>query len=418
MKRIISALIICAAYLTACSEETAINPGVSFLTAKPEILEETAIFRVIGQPFSSADSVRIPVTFSGSAQMGVDYEVSSDHFVVTKESLTDSIVVYTKQLGTGKNVSLSIEIPNGFSAGKYLTSGFNLQNKYGLLTFPSSKGFIADTTAYTVTLCDSTGAARVLSKSTPFRFAVNAEKSTAAEGVDFEFIGGSELSIAKGSAKTEFKIAPIGNGPQDGRNTIVLNLFPDERFDLGTAAEMELQILKSELKVLDGTWKIDTLVTDSLHFAQIWGEECSGYELVPEFKSSDRFTIRFGDATFEPAFNSGLKQYFTGTSGIGFDREMEITDPLGKAKNVLLMSLDNTNRYFSADTTSTDSVSFIGLYLSKEAETDADILELYILDHTSMSFMPELKSDMKYGTEKPVATAPGMYLNAIFRKTR
>ena len=81
MKRIISALIISLILATACSDETSLTPGISFITSEPEILEETAIFRVIGQPFSSIDSLVIPVVFGGDAERGVDYDASADLFI-------------------------------------------------------------------------------------------------------------------------------------------------------------------------------------------------------------------------------------------------------------------------------------------------------------------------------------------------
>ena len=174
------------------------------------------------------------------------------------------------------------------------------------------------------------------------------------------------------------------------------------------------QIIKPELKVLNGGWKIDTLVTDSLYFEQFWGNTCTGYSLVPEFSSSDSFEFMFGNATFVPYLRSDLKNYFIGTSDVEIGNAMTITDPSGNPKEVLLMSLNKTNRYFSADTTSTDSVSFVGVHLFKEE--DLDMMELYILDHTSKSFMPELESSARYGAEKPVATAPGTYLQGTFKK--
>ena len=179
---------------------------------------------------------------------------------------------------------------------------------------------------------------------------------------------------------------------------------------------MELEIIRPEFKTLEGKWKIDTLVTDSLYFEKIWGSQCSGYSLVPEFSSSDAFEIAFDNASFSPSFRSGLKHYFTDDSQFGFGKEIEITDIEGNLKTLQLLSLDKTNRYFSETETSEDSLSFVGIHFMKEAETEADMLEFYFIDHTSKSFMPELESGMKYGTEKPVATAPGTYLMATFRK--
>ena len=378
MKRALSAIIISAAMLAACSEDITFTPGISFLTPDPEILEETAIFRVIGQSFSSADSVRIPVVFGGTAEAGSDYEASADHFVFSSESPTDSIVISTKRLGTEKTVSLTLQIPDGFVAGKYPSSEFKLQGKYGKLSFGSQRGYIADTTKYTVSLSDSTGAARVLSRNSLISFAVDKEKSTAVEGTDFEFIGGSSIEIAGGGSSAEFTIAPIAGAFQ----------------------------------------KIDTLVTDSLYFEQIWGEQCTGYELVPKFSSSDSFEISFEDASFQPTFRSGLKNFFNGDSQLSFGDEVQITDTEGNPKRLQMLSLDKTNRYFSETEVSEDSLSFVGVHLMKvtEEETEIDMMEFYFIDHTAKSFMPELESGTKYGSEKPVATEHGTYLMATFRK--
>lgn len=418
MKRILYTIIAAAAILAGCSDGMPLTPGISFITPTPEIFEETAIFRVIGQPFDSPDSIKVAVTFGGSAEMGVDYVASADHFVFSKESLTDSIVISTKKLGTGRDVSLSLEIPEGFTGGKYVTSGFNLQNKYGMLSFASARGYAADTTECFIVLHDSTGTVKALSKDTPVSFKVNTEKSTAVEGVDFKFAATESMYIAGGANAAGFKVIPLNAALQEGKDKIVLNVVTDERFDSGLFPEKEISLLKSELKVLDGTWKIDTLITDSLHFERFWGSRCTGYSLVPEFGYSDSFDMTLSTALFAPSFASRLNWFFKGESIMEFAQEMDIIGTEGTSKKVQLISIDNTNRYFSADTTSTDSRSFIGIHLTKEAETQADMLELYILDHTSMSFMPELESEKRYGTEKPVATEPGMYLNATFLKSR
>lgn len=418
MKRALSAIIISAAMFAACSEDITFTPGISFLTPVPEILEETAIFRVIGQPFSSADSVRIPVVFGGTAERGTDYDVSADYFMFSNESPTDSIVISTRRLGTEKTVSLTLQIPEGFVAGKHTSSEFKLQGKYGKLSFGSQKGYIADTTKYTVTLSDNTGSARVLSRNSLISFTVDTEKSTAVEGTDFEFIGGSSLEIIGGGSSADFTIAPIAGALQKGRDKIVLQVEADDKFDTGLFPELELGILKPEFNTLNGTWKIDTLVTDSLYFEQIWGDLCTGYELVPKFSSSDSFGISFKDASFQPAFRSSLKNFFNGNSQLGFGDEVQVTDPEGNPKTLQMLSLDKTNRFFSETEVSEDSLSFVGVHLMKvtENETDIDMMEFYFIDHTSRSFMPELESGTKYRADKPVATEVGTYLMATFRK--
>lgn len=416
MKRVLSAFIITMAMLSACSDEVSFTPGISFLTPAPEIIEETATFRIISQSFSSTDTLRIPVTFGGTASFGTDYEVSADHFVIHSESPIDSIIVTTKQFGTKKTVSLSLNIPEGFTGGKYVTSEFLLQDKYGFLTFSSSKGLIADTTSYSISLCDSLGAAKPLSKDASITFEVNKEKSTAVEGVDFMFTDSLSKTITGGNSSLNFRINPIADQPREGHEKIVLSIIADDKFDTGKNPEIELSLLKKELSTIEGRWKIDAITTDSLYLEKIWGSQCTGYSLVPECNFFDEFTISFSDAGFTPTLYSTLKDYFIGWSEISFEKEMDFSDTDGQTNRIQLMSFDKTNRYFSEVETSEDALSFVGFHLKKEAETEADLLDLYIVDHTSRSFMPELEYGNKYGTEKPVATAPGMYLITTFRK--
>ena len=416
MKRILAVLIIISVFLVSCAEEITLTPGISFITPEPEIYEETAIFRVIGQPFTAVDSIQIPVTIGGTAQKGVDYEISAEYFTLTQESLIDSIVVYTKTLGTGKSMSLSLQIPEGFVSGKHLISEFTLQDKYGLLNFESAKAFITDTTNFAIIVTDTTAKAKALSKETPVSFSINKEKSTAVEGVDFTLIKEENVCIPAGSSYTTFSIAPLKTDFSDGKDKIVLNVHPDERFEMGFFGEMEVSIIRPELQTLQGSWSMDSVVTDSLYFENIWGTECTEYSQVPEVFASNMFTISFLGALFSPSFYYGLENYFIGTSIMSLGEEKVIIGVDGQPKVVQLVALDNTNRYFSATERSEDSVSYVGISLYKDEEGQRDMMELYILDHTSKCFMPELETGNKYGTEKPVAAEPGLYYCATFGK--
>lgn len=416
MKRIISALIIISALVTACSKEVSLTPGISFLTPAPEVFEETALFRIVAQPFTEVDTLKVPVSFSGTAQRGADYEASADCFVLTNESLIDTIVVSTKKLGTGRTVSLNLEIPQGFVAGKYPTSEFTLQDKFGYLTFESTKAFAADTSDFAIVLCDSTGRLKALSAETPVSFSVNTEKSTAKEGVDFEIVSPANLSIAAGGAYTALSIAPLKSSFTDDNNKVVFDILADEKFDIGMIPELEITLLRSELKELDGNWMMASVVTDSLYFQTAWGDECTGYDLLPEFYSYSLMGFSFYDATFSPTVARGLEDYFLGLSSMTMGPEAEIVDAEGNPKTVQLVSLDNTNRYFSSDEVSDDPVSYIGVHLYENPDNQAQMMELYILDHTSKTFMPELEAGSRYGAEKPVATEPGFYFCATFAK--
>ena len=416
MKRFISVLIIISALAVSCAKEAGLAPGISFITPSPEVYEETAIFAVVGQPFSSADSLKIPVVFGGTAERGVDYEASADYFILSQESLISTITVSTKKLGTGKTLSLTLQIPEGFVAGKYPTSEFTLQDKFGYLTFESTKAFAADTSDFAIVLCDSTGRLKALSAETPVSFSVNTEKSTAKEGVDFEIVSPANLSIAAGGAYTALSIAPLKSSFTDDNNKVVFDILADEKFETGMIPELEITLLRSELKELDGNWMMASVVTDSLYFQTAWGDECTGYDLLPEFYSYSLMGFSFYDATFSPTVARGLEDYFLGLSSMTMGPEAEIVDAEGNPKTVQLVSLDNTNRYFSSDEVSEDPVSYIGVYLYENPDNQAQMMELYILDHTSKTFMPELEAGGRYGSEKPVATEPGFYFCATFAK--
>ena len=50
--------------------------------------------------------------------------------------------------------------------------------------------------------------------------------------------------------------------------------------------------------------------------------------------------------------------------------------------------------------------------------TKEELLDMYIVDHTSKSFMPELLDFEMYDKEKPVAAMTGCFLNATFKKAK
>lgn len=360
--------------------------------------------------------MKVPVSFSGTAQRGADYEASADCFVLTNESLIDTIVVSTKKLGTGRTVSLNLEIPQGFVAGKYPTSEFTLQDKFGYLTFEMTRSFVADTTSYAIVLCDSTGRTKALSKDTPVSFSVNTEKSTAVEGVDFEMVSSADAMIPAGGAYAVLSIAPLKTSFGDGKDKVVLDVHADEKFETGINPQLEITIIRPELKGLDGNWMMDSIVTDSLYFETTWGAECTGYDLLPEFYAYSMMGFSLYDATFSPSLAQGFENYFIGLSSMSMGEELEIVDAEGNPKTVQLISLDNTNRYFSETEISEDKVSYIGIYLYDNPEDQSKMMELYVLDHTSKSFMPELEAGNRYGAEKPVAAQPGFYLCAAFAK--
>ena len=162
MKGRLLTLIAIAGLMGACSKDIALDPAVSLFAPQPEIYEETAIFRLASMAIDTTSAQTFPVTFGGSAEMGVDYTVSGDRFVLGGENPVDSIVVTTLRLGTDKTVSLTVEVPEGIGSGKYLTSEFTIQDKLAYFSFPASYSMVADSLDIEFNALDRKGKAKVL----------------------------------------------------------------------------------------------------------------------------------------------------------------------------------------------------------------------------------------------------------------
>lgn len=195
---------------------------------------------------------------------------------------------------------------------------------------------------------------------------------------------------------------------------IVLNMRFSENFGAGEVSEMEVGMLDGKWKALEGKWLADTLVTDSVYMKKYWEDACSGYDQLSPVNRLDEINIdsEFG---FDPFFFSAFMYYFEGKSQMkkGPVIDLELTD--GSIAPVQTFLIGRTNRYFSKTDKSEDQESFIGIRLVP-GEEEEQMMDLYVIDHTSRSFMPELEAGGKYATEKPVAASPGLYLNLILKK--
>ncbi len=122
-------MIIIAAGMAACSKDVVMTPAVSLFGEVPEMTDSTAIFRMAVANMPDSTERRFPVVFGGTAERGIDYEATSDAFVFGGTSPVEAIVVKTLVYGTGKTVSLTLNLPENIEGGKYLTAGYTLQEE-------------------------------------------------------------------------------------------------------------------------------------------------------------------------------------------------------------------------------------------------------------------------------------------------
>ena len=320
MKRIIYILIAAAAF-AACDEELTLDPAISFFSSRPEIVEDKAIFRLAYANITDSTERVFPVTFEGTAEKGIDYLVSGDRFIFGGENRVDSIVVTALKLGTDKTLNLSVEVPEGYVAGKYITSGFTLPDKLAYFSFAKDYLMMTDS--------------------------------------------------------------------------------------------LEISLLDTVWRHLDGSWNIDPLVTDSLYMDRYWNGVCTAMDKLPKYNERDKFTVNMKELFLSPSFRSGFDDYFSSTSDLRKGTALRIDLGDGTSADLQTFWLDDTNRYFSPDQKSEDKESLIGLRFFPD---NTDSLDMYIIDYTSKSFMPELESTGKYAPEKPVAASPGLFFNLTFTR--
>lgn len=412
MKHIIYVLIT-AAVLASCQKELPLDPAISLFSDKPVIYDETAVFRMAFAHFKDSTEQVFPVRFGGTAVLGEDYRVSGDRFVFGGENPIDSIVVTTLKLGTDKTVSLSIDIPEGYASGKYTISEYTLQDRLAYFSLTKGYRMMCDSLDITFNVLDREGQSKTLGADTEVYLSLNQEKSTAVEGVDFAFADSSDIRIKAGESSASIRIRSLNPHPQDGKDRIVLNLGYGEKYSCGEVSEIEVSLIDTLWRHLDGMWNIDTLVTDSLYMDKYWNSSCSGLEHLPRFNKQDRITIDMNEPSLAPSFKSEIKYFAPKTSGLR--KGESITMDLGNGETAQLQTfwMDNTNRFFSSEESSQDKESLIGVRFFPDS---TDSLDFYIIDYVSRSFMPELETSGKYAPEKPTAASPGLFLNLTFTK--
>ncbi len=415
MKKLIHTIILAAAF-SACSDEILPAPALSFFSDKPEILDETAIFRLAVANMPAGSEYRFPVTFGGTAESGIDYEASSDAFVFGGENPVDSIVVKTLKFGTGKTVSMTVEQPEGMEGGKYMTSEYTLQGLIANVTLSGTYGILADSTYVKFSLTDDKGRAKTLSRDTEITLLVDKEKSTAVEGVDFEIADSSHFTLQAGQKGGEFKLRTLNQKAQSGKDRIALSIGYEPSLGAGESITMDIDIMDKKWNALNGKWVIDTLVTDTTYMMKFWGDKCTGYNLFPKYNRTDAVSFELDECQFKPDFLSYFYFYFTGQANLR--RNTAISLDLGNGESVDLQTfiIDNTNRDFSKDSQSEDKESVIAMRILEGIEDAADTLDFYVIDYISKSFMPELEAMGKYAPEKPVAASPGQFINITFTK--
>lgn len=413
MKKKLMFAIAAVAAMVACNpDDAALKKSVSFENPFPEMQNDKGVFKVVVSNYAETAPLEIPVTFGGSAEKGVDYEVSAEAFVWGGESPVTEITVTPLVLASDKEVTLTLNMPSGFVAGSYPVATYSFSGKLGYASFESNVVDLVGNAEITVTVVDGNGAGLSLPDGAEIAVEVDTENSTAVEGTHFQFVDGKKAAVVPaGKKKGTLSIETLGDFDAE-HSKIVLKLA-DDKFYVGDYETVEISIV-SYWGQLAGTWQIKEFVTDKTYMKDTWwvgDEELVGY---PEFVATDKVTFDIVNGKFVPAMTGGFENYFLGEANLTNEGGYVLQGMVDLS--LQLLEIDNVNRNFSAATVSDEKNAYIGVQIYIDDETNEEILDMYLIDYKSTDFLTSFDLYELWNSTRPTATMSGTYMNITFKR--
>ena len=194
MKKDFLSFIAAAMTLVACNPEVA-GPSASFVNAFPVMENEVGVFKLVVNNYTATEPLTIPVIFGGTAEKGTDYEVSAEAFVWGGDAAVTEITLSPKVFAADKNVVLTLDLPAGFTAGKYPTATFTFVDKMGYVSFESATAKVVGPKDITVNVLDGNGTSLILENGAEIAVEVDTQASTAVEGTHFKFLDNKKAAV-------------------------------------------------------------------------------------------------------------------------------------------------------------------------------------------------------------------------------
>ena len=404
-----------ALFMVSCEPESSTLPAVSFVSASPQAVDGKIILKADVTNYDGPE-VSVPVVFGGTAVMDVDYTVSSESFIVGGSNpVLEITVTLTNEISVEeKTITATIVEPDGFNKGQYPMCQYTIGEFLGYVSFKSALADLTFTLEIAAQIYDKAGLLTQASQNVELELEVDTENSTAVEGTHFEFVDSEKkLVISEGKSEGTTSVRSLLYDPD--HSTIVLTIKENDKFLIGQTAKLTVNILSPDWSQFSGEWVMNEVVTTAEVLDSYWYGSCT-YNGLPEFNSADRVTIDFTDKKFIPSFESTLSNYFIGDSNIITHENYNLkTSDWTTEIEVRLIELDNINRYFSSSEFSEDKNALVGIRLITD-DSGQELLDMYIIDHNSRTFMKELTEFEALYSDKPSARDYGSYLNYTFKR--
>lgn len=408
-----------ALFMVSCEPEDTVEfPTVSF-AVQPVNVDGVFTLTLMTSGYDGTEPVTIPLDFSGSAVEFEDYRLSAEAFVIGGTEPVNTITVTTLTTVPDKELTISLTAPEGFVLGKIPSVTLSLTPVKIYLSFETNAVSAPEAATVVLNTYDGQGALKRVGQAMTVEVEVNTEKSTAELGTHFVFDSdepeGNIQKVVVEASDLEGALTINLVKYEEGHNTVVLNIKETENSPIGEYGEVAITFSGSLWTKLGGTWVINEFVTDREYYEGMYGDAgATGFELFPTITQNDKITFDLSGNKFIPEFSGSFKDYFIGESSI---KQGDYYDAYGMIDPaVLLVELDNVNRWFSPTETSEDKVAYIGARFITDEGTGDELLDFYVLDYESHTFCPEWL-DPIYGMYMPDKPTAGIvYLEMTFKR--
>lgn len=310
-------LLLFVAIFSGCSEtleDTTSSPQIFFEVPRYTFLGDSCVIKLkTNKPFEKDTKVPFKL-HTTEGKEGVDYNFKQDHFLFKKGESEALLVIKPEDVTKEMNFFINCTVaPEGYIVGLRDYTTLSVANiKYSFLNREES---LADVTEVAVELRDSKNGRYIVEEDYTVAVQVS-DKSTAVEGVHYEFVGKPEVTFKKGTRTSSIKIRKLGK-TEKNKDVLVLKLKTSNRLQEGARAEVKITI--KDLVNIEGTWVLQGISNKQQADAGYgdFGITC------PEFSTGngkDELTFtKQENGLFKCSFNmvGELKDYF--------NEEQEIT---------------------------------------------------------------------------------------------
>ncbi len=384
------ALMLTTVGFTACGDDDDEKPVVTInfsqaqYTLDGAIGDKVVITANASAPFQSATTVSVgvgSVNFLGEGAMSaVFYKFSSSAFEFAAGSSSATITITRTMVGSG-SMSLSLTPSGDVKVGtvgktEIVFAGPNVYS------FETEADVLADTREYKVTLETAAGK--------PFSFASDTEipvlispKTTAVEGVNYEFVGGKVVKFQAG--KSEGTVTVKFLKYDEGKDRLIIYL---DETNLHSGNYPFLDIYITGTPNFAGEWQYEGIWKQNADWwANSWMVDADAMAIIVDGTADDSFKLEIdgGGYLFTPNFAGKLKNYFTKAVNAAYigardERMQELSMMNPPTWQMFRYEFDEVNKAISPTDTKAEK-GRVGFFFTTDEETNKEYLIMTLYDY-------------------------------------